>query len=266
MNELLLKIENIAFSRENGAVILRDVNAEIHDIPDHGQVVGFLGPSGIGKTTMFEIMAGLLAPTSGSVTINSRATPVIAGEVGVVSQYYTLFDHRTVMGNLIVAGRQACMSGTQARQKAQQLLDRFGMLDQARHYPEQLSGGQKQRVAIAQQLMCSEHFLLMDEPFSGLDVIMKDRVCHLITEVADADGLNTIIVVTHDIESAVRISDTIWLMGRDRDPQTGKFLPGAKIQTSYDLVSRGLAWHPDVDKMPEFAECVREIKELFRQL
>lgn len=268
-NELLLKIDNVSLNRDDGTLVLRDVNAEIYNIRQtgytRGQVVGFLGPSGIGKTTLFEIMAGLLQPTTGSVAINNEKTPVRAGQVGVVSQHYLLFDHRTVLANLVVAGKQAGMTYESARKKAKEILGRFGMQDRMNHYPAQLSGGQRQRVAIAQQLMCSEHFLLMDEPFSGLDVIAKDTVCQLISEVSSMDELNTIIVVTHDIQSALRISDHIWLMGRDRD-ETGAFKPGARIMTEYNLIDLGLAWHSEIDQMPEFTNCLREITAQFRNL
>ena len=79
-----------------------------------------------------------------------------------------------------------------------------------------------QRVAIAQQFMCSEHFLLLDEPFSGLDPMAIDRVAELLNEVACMHELNTIVVVTHDIGAALEVSDTIWLMGRDRDAEGKK--------------------------------------------
>ena len=105
----LLKIEDVSLEYD-GRPILKHVSAEVKDIicPDHvqGQVVGFLGPSGIGKTQLFRIIAGLNKPTSGRVTINGENQPVVAGEVGVVSQNYPLFEHRTVMSNLMLSARQ----------------------------------------------------------------------------------------------------------------------------------------------------------------
>src|SRR5439155_2346249 len=153
---------------------------------------------------------------SGTVMIEKEGRPVERGMVGVVAQNYPLFEHRTVMGNLAVAGRQADMSGKEAHGRAVALLERFGLQDQGRKYPAQLSGGQRQRVAITQQFMCSEHFLLMDEPFSGLDLVAVDRLCEFLSEMALSDELKTFIVVTHDIAAALEIADTIWLLGRDR--------------------------------------------------
>ncbi len=139
------------------------------------------------------------------------------------------------------------------------------MEDRANVYPAQLSGGQRQRVAIAQQFMCSEHFLLLDEPFSGLDPMAIDRVCEMLNEVAGLHELNTIVVVTHDISAALEVSDTIWLMGRDRDA-AGKIIPGAKIQTSYNLIERGLAWRDGITSTPEFLATLGEVRARFPSL
>ena len=252
-----------------GNDILRDVNIEVKDIQRTdqvtGQVVGLLGPSGIGKTRLFRIIAGLDQPDTGSVLIGEQKIPVERGMVGVVAQQYPLFEHRTVLGNLLVAGRLAGLSRAAARKKARGFLDRFKLLDRADLYPSQLSGGQRQRVAIAQQFMCSEHFLLMDEPFSGLDVIAVERVRELITEVAGSHELNTIIVVTHDIVAALEVTDTIWLLGRDRDEE-GQIIPGARIQGTYNLMDLGLAWRKGIATTPEFVDLLREIRERFPSL
>jgi NitT/TauT family transport system ATP-binding protein len=252
-----------------GNLILRDVDLEVKDLRRpgtiSGQVVGLLGPSGIGKTCFFRILAGLTTPDKGQVLIGEKAVPVERGMVGVVAQQYPLFQHRTVMGNLMVAGRQAGLSTAGARDKAMGFLRRFKLEDRAGLYPSQLSGGQRQRVAIAQQFMCSEHFLLMDEPFSGLDPIAVDHVSGLIQEVANLHELNTIIVVTHDIPAAIEVADTLVLMGRDRDA-SGKIIPGARIQTVYNLVERGLAYRKGITTTPEFMELMREILERFPTL
>ena len=266
--DTLLKIDHVGLSYED-KVILRDVNAEIRDIVreghTQGQVVGFLGPSGIGKTQLFRIIAGLNHPTSGQVLVNSTLTPVKAGMVGVVAQNYPLFENRTIFSNLMVAAKQMEQSHDRAHEKVTKYLQRLDMLDQAQLYPAQISGGQRQRIAIAQQLLCSEHFLLMDEPFSGLDLVMEGKVCELINEIACLDELNTIIVVTHDVTAAATVSDHLWLMGRDRDA-AGNILPGARIQETYDLIERDLCWRPGITNSPGFLDFVREVKERFQTL
>src|SRR5579862_7281517 len=174
LKECILKVDHVSV-KLGGLPILRDVNVEIRDIVrpgmNQGQVVALLAPSGMGKTTLFKALAGLDVPDEGQVLLGTSSQPVERGMVGVVAQNYPLFAHRTVAGNLAVASRQAGMSGSHAKDQSMELLTRFGLADQAHKYPVQLSGGQRQRVAIAQQFMCSEHFLLMDEPFSGLDLL-----------------------------------------------------------------------------------------------
>jgi polar amino acid transport system ATP-binding protein/sulfate transport system ATP-binding protein len=264
----LLKVSNVSLTL-GGKQVLRDVNLEIKDVrrpgTTTGQVVGLLGPSGIGKTQLFRILAGLNKPDHGSVLIGEEALPVHQGMVGVVAQHYPLFAHRRVLGNLLIAGRRAGMASDAASEKAKSLLARFKLEDAAGKYPIQLSGGQRQRVAIAQQFMCSERFLLMDEPFSGLDLVQIQNVIELINEVACLHEFNTIIIVTHDISAALEVADTLWLLGRDRDA-AGNVVPGARVQASYDLMERGLAWQKGISETPEFLEVRREVRERFPSL
>lgn len=266
--QTLLKVENISLNL-GGNQILHNLSLEIRNLhrPNlaTGQVVGLLGPSGIGKTRLFRILAGLDQPDSGTVLVGESGEPVKKGMIGVVAQNYPLFQHRTVRGNLLIAGKRAGLAPSQAQDKAQSYLQRFQLSDRANLYPSQLSGGERQRVAIAQQFMCSEHFLLMDEPFSGLDLVAVDRVCELISEVAAADDLNTIVVVTHDIVAALEVCDTILLLGRDRDG-AGNAIPGSRIQKSFDLIARNLAWRDGITSAPEFLDTLREIREYFPQL
>ncbi len=217
--ETLLEVKEVSLAL-GGLTVLRDVNFAIKNIQrpgrTQGQVVALLGPSGMGKTCLFRILAGLTPPDSGQVLVLD-GKPVTRGMVGVVAQNYPLFMHRTVMSNMLVAGRSAGLSGSAAQDKALDLLKRFEMETHADKYPAQLSGGQRQRVAIAQQFMCSEHYILMDEPFSGLDPIAVKRVVTFISEMAAADDLRTFIIVTHDIAAAVEVADTILLLGHDHD-------------------------------------------------
>ena len=262
----LLKVDNVSLSYGDKPV-LRGVNAEIKEIlrsDGKGQVVGFLGPSGIGKTSLFRIISGLDSPTSGQVILDG-GIPVRAGLVGVVSQNYCLFDNRTVLGNLLLAARQSEKSETVCHDKIFSLLEEFDLTDKINLYPAQLSGGQKQRVAILQQILCSSHVLLFDEPFSGLDLIALEKVSALIQKVSNMDAANCSIVVTHDVTTACSVADHLWLLGRDRD-EKGQPIPGASIKVVYDLVERDLCWHPDITKDIRFTEFVLEVKNEFRKL
>lgn len=266
--ETLLHAENVTVRRGEN-VILRDLDLTVRDVRrpgrKQGQVVALLGPSGMGKTTLFNVLSGLEKPTQGAVYVTEKRLPVQRGMVGVVAQHYPLFAHRTVLSNLAVAGREAGLSGRDSEAKARDLLAKFGLSDQSGKYPVQLSGGQRQRVAIAQQFMCSDLFLLMDEPFSGLDMLALGRLCEFINAIVATDDLKTIIVVTHDIRAALIVADTVWLMGRDRDAD-GEILPGARIKATFDLVARGLAWQPDLHDKEEFRALTQEVRGVFPTL
>ncbi len=266
-NERLLTLDNVCVHYDRP--ILEGVSGHIDNIRregvQQGQVVCLLGPSGIGKSQLFRCIAGLQRPTSGSIRLNGSGREVQPGEVGVVAQNYPLFNHRTVWGNLMVAALRHGRGAEAARDACLALLEKFGLLDCAKRHPMMLSGGQRQRIAIAQQLLCSSHFLLMDEPFSGLDPLAKATVCETIVDVSTTHELNTIIVVTHDIESAIRISDTLWLLGRNRDDR-GQVVGGASIQEVHDLAATGLAWDPDIESRPEFRRLATQLKARFATL
>jgi polar amino acid transport system ATP-binding protein/sulfate transport system ATP-binding protein len=129
--ETLLRVEHVSKSYGDSQ-ILRDVNLEIKNIVrpgmTQGQVVALLGPSGVGKTTLFRILAGLEEPDDGLVLVED-GRPVERGMVGVVAQSYPLFAHRRVLGNLAVAGRQSGLSGPASVSKAKELLSRFGLAE-----------------------------------------------------------------------------------------------------------------------------------------
>ena len=169
------------------------------------------------------------------------------------------------MGNLEIAAKKNIKDAVARKTKIDDYLNRFRLKETINLYPAQLSGGQRQRVAIIQQLLCSEHFLLLDEPFSGLDTIMVEEVCQLISEIAHLHEDNTIIIVSHDIVSTASISDTLWLMGRDKD-EKGNVIPGSKIKYTYNLIEKGLAWQKGIHESDAFNTLIKEVKNLFPTL
>ena len=193
----------------------------------------------------------------------------MTGRVGVVQQDYPLFNHRSVWSNLAVAAGMSADTPQNSKNAINvmvtRMLERVNLLPHRDQYPAQLSGGQRQRVAIAQQLLCSEKFLLLDEPFSGLDPNMTDEVGKLLVEIANQEEQNTIIIVSHDLSSTSAICDTVWVMGRDRNPD-GSVIPGAYIKHNFNLVERDLAWKPDIRLDPRFSDFIREVRSLFPSL
>ena len=255
--DVILKAENINLSFGNRP-ILRDINFCIKDIirPGfaQGQVVSLIGKSGIGKTQLFKVLSGLQQPTSGKITINNNRT-IHSGDMGVIFQNYYLFEWRTIHTSLMLAARQnKALKGKEKETVEKYLID-FGLKPIANYYPQQLSGGQRQRVSIIQQLLKGSDFLLLDEPFSGLDVCVLDRVVDLLLQVSLSDELKTLIIVSHDIATALAISDTVFILG----DEPGK--PGATIKKEIDLIERDLAWQKDVKTNKVFLETIEEIKE-----
>jgi ABC-type nitrate/sulfonate/bicarbonate transport system ATPase subunit len=258
IKETLLTVKDLVVAY-GPKVILNHINIEIHNITrpgvKQGQVVCLLGPSGIGKTQLFKCIAGLQKPTLGSIVLNSTNQTVKPGDVGVVFQSYPLLKHRTVGGNLKFAADKV----GKTKEEIEVFLNKFDLAKVRDSYPIQLSGGQRQRTAIIQQLLCSSHFILMDEPFSGLDILMKRKTMEVITNISLEDELNTIIITTHDINTAVALADTIWMLGKSPDGV------GATIVKSINLMDRGLAWmRPDsVELHSSYKSVISEIKGCF---
>lgn len=273
--EPLLTIDNVCqgFLLNDGKhfPVLKNLSFSIKNIHSKPQIVSILGPSGIGKTTILRVIAGLDRPSSGRVLITenepNKMRDVRLGDVGVVFQKYPLFDDLSVLENLVQpAIRIAKLDVKAAREQALLYLDKFGLFKQSLAWPVQLSGGQRQRVAILQQLMTNKYFIILDEPFSGLDPVSITSVIKLISDIASQHTLNTFIIITHDITSALTISDHIYLLGRDSDEQ-GQQIPGARIIKEYDLIAEGIAYLPDVEDKPRFAQIRKEIKlDIFPRL
>lgn len=250
--------------------ILEDVSLEIKDLKQpgmvRGQIRGLIGPSGVGKTQLLRILAGLNQANQGTVkvTVDESGTlkSVKPGMVGVVAQHYPLFDHLTVLDNLILGAISSHLLRKEARDHAYELLNRFDLYDRANFWPAQLSGGQRQRVSILQQLMVKRFFMIMDEPFSGLDPNAIGRMLSFIEEIAHSHELNTIIIVSHDIRSVLSIADRIYILGRKFD-ETGNIVRGAHIIEEIDLLKIGLAWQPGIKKLPQFISLVNEIEDKY---
>ena len=254
--EVILKAENVSLCYDD-KTILHDINFNIKNIvrPNmkQGQVVSLIGRSGIGKTQLFKLLSGLQTPTSGKITIYD-SKEVQAGDMGVIFQNYYLFEWRTVYQSLLLAARQNKNLKGKEKEAIEDYAAQFDLKEQLHVYPQQLSGGQRQRASIIQQLLKGSDFLLLDEPFSGLDVCVLDKVVELLIDVSLTDELKTLIIVSHDIATTVAISDTVFILGT----QPGK--QGSTIRKEIDLIERDLAWKKDIKKEKAFLDTVEEIK------
>jgi ABC-type nitrate/sulfonate/bicarbonate transport system ATPase subunit len=259
--ETILQVENISLILENKQ-ILRDISFEIKDItrPEikQGQVVSLIGRSGMGKTQLFKILAGLQKPNTGTVHIGQDLHPVKAGDVGIVPQNYILFNHRTIYENLAIGLNNSGKSYNNVEQKEiiYNFCDQFDLSDHLKKFPLQLSGGQRQRVSLLQQALAGNMFILLDEPFSGLDMIMVDKVIELLIKISHLDDLNTLIIVSHDIVNSIAISDTVFILSKEPDK------PGATLSHTFDLKKMDLAWDPEIKKRKEFTDFIQEVKLL----
>lgn len=254
--DVLLKVKEVNLFHGDKQT-LRDINFEIKDIirpgMKQGQVVSLIGRSGIGKTQLFRLLAGLSKPTSGTITL-SKDQPVKAGDMGVVFQNYYLFEWRTVYTSLELAAKKNPALKGNEKDTIYKYAEEFSLTEHLKRYPKELSGGQRQRASIIQQMLNGTDFLLLDEPFSGLDILVLDKVVDLLISVSLSNELKTLIIVSHDIGTSVAISDTVYILGQ----QEGK--PGSTIKKEIDLCARDLAWKKNIRSEKVFIDTLLEIK------
>jgi len=251
----LLSIEGVS-KTINGKLILRDIGTKekpfvIYDItrPNkvQGQTVAVVGASGSGKSTLFKLIAGIYPPSTGKITIPVEEKPdgkyreVDGGDIGFVQQSYPLSRNQTVLEMLTDAAKQGNFPKNERQALIDSYLESWNLKDQRYLSRNQLSGGQKQRVAIIEQIICSHHFIIFDEPFSGLDVRNIEDVKQTFEKITSTSELGTIIFSTHDIHLAVELSDVIYVIGFEKE-KNGAQIPGGTVIESFDLKEMGLAW------------------------
>jgi putrescine transport system ATP-binding protein len=199
--------------------VLRDVNLRV----PRGSIVALLGASGSGKTTLLQIIAGLQDPDSGTLSIDGRdmrSVPPFERPVNMMFQSYALFPHLTVLGNVEYGLRARGVGRAERQRLVDWALGLARLADLGKRRPDQLSGGQRQRVALARCLVMQPAILLLDEPMAALDRGLRAQVQRELISIQRAVG-TTFIVVTHDQEEAMAISDYIAVMDKGRIAQFG---------------------------------------------
>jgi osmoprotectant transport system ATP-binding protein len=210
MAEAMIEFHSVTKRYQGGQPAVDNLTMSI----DKGSITVFVGPSGCGKTTSLRMITRMVEPTSGTITVGGRdVTSVPAAELrrsmGYVMQSSGLMPHRSVLDNIATVPRLNGVSKAEARRRAQELLDVVGLAQVlGKRYPSQLSGGQQQRVGVARALAADPPVLLMDEPFSAVDPVVRDELQQELLRL-QRDLAKTIVFVTHDIDEATVLGDKV---------------------------------------------------------
>jgi len=176
-----------------------------------GEFVSIIGPSGCGKTTLLNVIGGLEEPNEGVIEIEDVPSDRRLGRIGYMQQKDLLFPWRTVLNNTILGLEMQGVARKDARQKALELTDTFGLKGFEKQYPFVLSGGMRQRAAFLRTMLLGEDVILLDEPFGSLDALTRSKMQEWLMNLWQSLK-KTIILVTHDIDEALLLSDRIYVL------------------------------------------------------
>nr|WP_296069005.1 ABC transporter ATP-binding protein [uncultured Actinoplanes sp.] len=232
--------------RPDEVVALSEVDMAVKD----GEFVSLIGPSGCGKSTLLRLVADLIEPTAGTVTVAGKDAGKAREqqEYGIAFQQAGLFEWRTVLRNVELPLELRGMSRARRRERATEMLALVGLEEFGGHYPAQLSGGMQQRVAIARALAVQPPLLLMDEPFGALDEMTRERLQSELLGICAKTGTSTVFV-THSISEAVFLSNRVVVMS----PRPGRIVTAVDV----DLPARDDTVRQS-EKYFEFVTAVRQ--------
>ena len=233
----------------NGNTIIDNVSINLYE----GEIVSILGTSGGGKTTLFNVIAGLIIPKNGKVNLNEENIVGKTGKISYMLQKDLLLPFKTIIDNvslpLIIRGEEK----KEARKKASQYFKQFGLEGTENNYPKSLSGGMRQRAALLRTYMFSNEIALLDEPFSALDAITKQKMHNWYIELMKNIKMSTLFI-THDIDEAILLSNRIYILG----DKPGRILTEIKIELDKTKTVDELVM------MPKFLEYKNEIKRYLK--
>ena len=201
----ILEVKNLSYSFGNNP-ILKDINIHVSE----NEMVAIVGSSGVGKSTLFNLIAGVLKKQTGEISINGSDDYI--GKVAYMLQKDLLFEHKTIIDNVILPLIIAKVNKKEALGEGNKILKQFNLDKYANKYPQQLSGGMRQRVALIRTYMFKRKIFLLDEAFSALDAITKKELHKWYLDLKKEFNLTTLLI-THDIEEAVFLSDRIYILG-----------------------------------------------------
>ena len=201
-----LEVRNVSKSFD-GKAVLQDISIELKQ----GELVSLLGVSGGGKTTLFNVISGLLPPDRGKVFLDGRDITNRPGQISYMLQKDLLLPYRTIEDNVALPLLLRGMKKKEARLRVSPMFAQFGLEGTQKQYPAQLSGGMRQRAALARTYMFSQDVALLDEPFSALDTLTKSSIHKWYMDIMEKIRLSTLFI-THDIDEAILLSDRIYLL------------------------------------------------------
>ena len=233
-----------------------DALVEVDLIVEPGEFVSLIGPSGCGKSTLLRLIANLIEPTSGDVTVNgkSAAQARLDQDYGMAFQQAGLFDWRTVEKNIELPLELKGWDKAKRRARAQEMLELVKLPEFGRHMPWQLSGGMQQRIAIARALAAHPPLLLMDEPFGALDEMTREHMQAELLRICAATS-TTVVFVTHSIPEAVYLSDRVVVMS----PRPGRITDLVDVDLGRDR-------NEDTREQTAFYAKITEVREALRRL
>ena len=214
----ILEVKNLSYSFGNNP-ILKNINIHVNE----NEMVAIVGSSGVGKSTLFNLIAGVLKKQTGEITIDGSNDYI--GKVAYMLQKDLLFEHKTIINNVILPLIMAKVSKKEALEEGNKILKQFNLDKYANKYPQQLSGGMRQRVALIRTYMFKRKIFLLDEAFSALDAITKKELHKWYLDLKKEFNLTTLLI-THDIEEAVFLSDRIYILGN----KPGEIIGEIKIE------------------------------------
>jgi ABC-type nitrate/sulfonate/bicarbonate transport system ATPase subunit len=224
----VLDVRNISksFGGQRPVEALANVSLEV----ERGDFVSIVGPSGCGKSTLFNLIAGIEPASGGEIEVNGTADPDSRRrQAGYMFQKDLLFPWRSLLDNAALGLEVAGGSREAARQRALELLPRFGLQDFESHQPSELSGGMRQRVALLRTLLLQRPLLLLDEPFASLDALTRRELQAWLRDTWQL-GSEAAVLVTHDVREAVLLSDRVYVMS----PRPGRIVAEIPIERGPD--------------------------------
>ena len=246
------------YSGNPPTTLFEDFNFNIEDIPGEGQFVSLLGKSGCGKSTILRYISGLQKPTDGKIYMYGKELTK-TDYIPMVFQQYSSFHWKSVIENVALPLILKGVNKTEAFDKAEETIKLVGLSGQEKKWAKHplLSGGQLQRVAIARSIIANPKILLLDEPFSGLDIINRTSLQNILLDLFYSPKVDvTFILVTHDIREAVYLLNRLYIM---------KANPG-EIHKEFKIDFGSGRRNRDTKYTPEFVNCTREIEDVYNNL